>query len=251
MNIRIVPHRGDDSRYDSSPPRAWQTGDRRSPPSEASESRRRTRPRHSSFRGTASNTATAGSSRHSSSHAGSSSSMTSLQQNPARERVNPPTLSCTSPPHIHHSLTPLSSMQYPSQRPYYHPGHNLSRFSMPPMPSMPPYQSPESLGMNPPHPMPPHAAAFGSMGNLDGTSISHPYQPPILGGPSGASLSTGGDPLPGPAQLDAYSQQLPSSASLPPVVATEDAPFGATTNPGPNPGVMRFTRPDGMVYMMQ
>ena len=39
-----------EGRPEGSPPRAWQTGERRSPPSEASESRRRTRPRHGSLR---------------------------------------------------------------------------------------------------------------------------------------------------------------------------------------------------------
>ncbi|KAM7192246.1 hypothetical protein V8F20_008948 [Naviculisporaceae sp. PSN 640] len=227
LNMRITHRRVD---YESPPPlRAFQTGDRRSPPSEASESRRRTRARH--YHRTSSTAATAGSSRQNSSQSGSPSSTvpSQLQSSATRER-------------------------FTTQRPYYPNTNNLARFSMPPMQPVQ-YQTPESLGWTSSHPvppLPPHASAFGPMGNLDGTSsTSNSYQPPVLMGPSGTAVSAGGDPLPGPAQLDAYSQQLPSSASLPPVVASDGAPFGATTNPGPGSGAVRFSRPEGTNYMMQ
>jgi hypothetical protein len=69
---------------DRSPPRPWQTGDRRSPPSETFDSRRRTRARHSSFRGAPGST----SAYHArpASYAGNSAATS--QQSPGRERVS-------------------------------------------------------------------------------------------------------------------------------------------------------------------
>lgn len=100
--------------------------------------------------------------------------------------------------------------------------------------------------------MPSQVGGFGPMANADGTPpVSTPYQSQVVGGPSGTALSPGGDPLPGPAQLDAYSQQLPSNSSLPPVVAAEDLSFGSPANTGPGPAMLRFGRTDGVLYLMQ
>ncbi|KAK3330833.1 hypothetical protein B0H66DRAFT_528174 [Apodospora peruviana] len=244
--VRIMAQR--DERFDASPPRTWQTGERRSPPSEASESRRRTRARHSSFRASPS-TANANATRQGPSHSGVQAPTAPLHQSPARERVNPPNL----PPHWYpfsqdprRSLTPLFATQFApggQQRPYsYHPG------TMGRPPNMPAFQSAEPFALNPPPPMPMGSghpahfmAGFPSLMNSDAANQAYQGQP---NGPPG--MNPGGEPLPGPSQLDAYSQQLPSSASLPPVVGPPDesgSPYGDMPNIDQN---MRFLRADAM-----
>ncbi|KAM7196067.1 hypothetical protein V8F33_006359 [Rhypophila sp. PSN 637] len=248
-NSRVPGQRGDEPRPEINPPRAWQTGDRRSPPSEASGGRR-TRPRHSSFRGSPS---TAGSHRHGSSHAAGSSSAAPVQQGQARERVNLPSFAhwSSAAEYSRRSLTPYFATQFTNQRPYQHSGNNAARFSMPPMPTfqpvelgMPPMPAfPDPLGLNAQPPMPPQMVAYPNVPNPHGTSaVPNPYSASGLGGPGAAALSPGGEPLPGPSQLDAYSQQLPPSASLPPVVASDGISFGGAASNGPAPTVLRFTR---------
>lgn len=103
---------GTTGRVDMSPPRShgWQTGERRSPPSEGSEPRRRMRARHGSLRASPTGSAAANNSRPNS-YTGTTPSatqdqtqtQTQHQQSPGhgRERVNP-----------HWYMAPLPARQY-------------------------------------------------------------------------------------------------------------------------------------------
>ena len=122
MYARFLSHREEilaDS--SSSSQRTWQTGDRRSPPTEASEGRRRTRPRHGSIRAPPSASNSNGGSRPSS-FTNAASSTSQQQSTTARERVNPPPfpIRWLPFPHAPPSLTPLFARQY-SPLSYYRP----------------------------------------------------------------------------------------------------------------------------------
>ncbi|KAL1870252.1 hypothetical protein VTK73DRAFT_2801 [Phialemonium thermophilum] len=109
--------RGHAPRHDGSPPRSWQAREHRAPTTDNPEPRRRTRPRHGSFRSATSGT---GSQNHQttrpSSFAGPTTSA-SMQQSPARERGTQPYLAPSYRPpsyDAHRSLTPLTTESYPS-----------------------------------------------------------------------------------------------------------------------------------------
>lgn len=144
-----MPHIGDDTRVDNGPPRGSQTGERRSPPAEASESRRRTRPRHSSFRASPS-AAGSNANRQSLSDIVSSVSTAPAQQGPLfRDRVNDPTREPVrfTIPKRRRSLTPTRELQFSRQRPYSH-NHPSRRPS-----NMPLYRSAEPHGQQGPRPL--------------------------------------------------------------------------------------------------
>lgn len=155
--VRFMSQQRDDNRYDGSPPR--HTGDRRSPPSDGPELRRRTRARYASVRAMPSSSpASAGPSGSSgsgrpNSFAGPSASSASLQQHsPSRDRVNPPNLSPRWYPFPHdprRSLTPIFARQFfpqgSSHRPYHafagRPHHAAPMAGVEPM-GLPPMSTP-------------------------------------------------------------------------------------------------------------
>ncbi|KAK3939124.1 hypothetical protein QBC46DRAFT_409504 [Diplogelasinospora grovesii] len=156
--VRILAQR-DENRSDANPLRGWQTGERRSPPSEASETRRRTRARHGSFRASPS-TSTSNATRPTAYAAMNAQLNPQPQQQSAgaaRERVIPPYVlqpwfSLTHGPH--QSLTPsLATQPLPgSHRPYY--PTNIGRYPMSPF--TPAYMEPmgmTSMSSNPDAPL--------------------------------------------------------------------------------------------------
>ncbi|KAK3695316.1 hypothetical protein B0T22DRAFT_508515 [Podospora appendiculata] len=200
--VRIMSQR-EERAYDN-PSRGWATGERRSPPSEASDSRRRTRPRHSTFR---SSSSTSTNSPRQTAHPGSAPAAP-LQPSSARERVNPPNL----PPHWYpfpydqrQALTPLFPRQFPpgsSHRPYNYSGA-IARPS-----NMPPFQSMEPLGLNPPSLSAGRLMIGFAPAPLMNSSVDGQQYPNSLDAQAGEGH------LPGPAQLAAYSQQLPPVVAL-------------------------------------
>jgi len=188
-------------RLDSSPPRVFQTGERRSPPSEAADSRRRTRPRHGSFR--ASQAATSNNTRPSA-HAGTAQA-TSSQHSPPRERVMPPNL-----PHWYpHAQDPRRSLTTATQSASgAHQPHNYTTIH----PAMP---FAEHNNLSPPA-MTTTQLTTGNFGPLMNPPESHTY-PGAANASSGASTAETGQ-LPGPNQMSTYSQALPmQSLALPPL----------------------------------
>lgn len=225
MNIRIVPHIGGDARPpESMPPRGSQTGERRSPPSEASESRRRTRPRYSGFRASPSAAVPSGN-RQSSSHAGGSTSIAPPQPSPARDRVNdptrlPPWRLDRLPPWRRdrlariqsRSLTPPSGFeQYSRQRPYsYHHTPRRSLNMGPLQPAEPP------RGPRPPAPRQPVGSYMGDDGAAESYlnhqnyhNNQHQNRPTLFGAARGLSyLNPAG--LQGPPPGSSTSDQPPN-----------------------------------------
>ncbi|KAK3337089.1 hypothetical protein B0T19DRAFT_437768 [Cercophora scortea] len=173
--VRIMSQR-EDRMYDNQP-RGWATGERRSPPSEASDSRRRTRPRHSSFR--SSSSASANGPRPTG-HTGSTPAAP-LQPSSARERF---------PPGSGH-------------RPYNYSGA-IARPN-----NMPPFQSMEPLGLNPPSLSAGRLMIGFAPAPLMNSADNQAY--PI---PNPLDGQAGEGHLPGPSQLAAYSQQLPPVVAL-------------------------------------
>lgn len=183
-----------ESQYDGSPPQAWHTGERRSPPSEGLEPRRRTRPRHANSRALSSNNAP--SNGRPSSFAGTAPSA-SLQQSPGRERVNPPNLAPYWYPFPHdprRSLTPFFARQFPSgnHRPYNYNGGGAARHLPPMMPldmeplafGLPPMSNPGPAGFMPPPLANPGSHEQAYPGHLNGgPGMPHPQ---TAGGPMGA-----------------------------------------------------------------
>ncbi len=205
------------TRFGSSPPRAWQTGERRSPPLEALEPRRRTRPRHSSLRGSGSPSSSAASNRPS---LNAGTSPAASQQGPTdRERVTPPYFPAwayfSNDPR--RSLTTHAVRQYmpmPNHIPYgYHP-------SMGRGPGMPPLQPMEPSGLAPPS-IPSTHPVFPP---FTGPTDSQPYHIPTSGSAGTGGPSTDSGQLPGPAQMAAYG--LP----LPPVGVLEAPGFPGASN---------------------
>lgn len=190
--VRYMSQR-DENRYDGSPPRAWHTGDRRSPPSEAPEMRRRTRPRHGSVRTLPSNNGPSNSRPNS---FGGVVPSAPPQPSPARERVNPPNLPSNWYPFSHdprRSLTPHFARQLSaaSHGPFnYNGGGPGGGRQMPPV--MPLHLDPLGLGpvhmSNTPHPgfTPPllvnpglHEQAYPHTHD-GGAGMSH-MEPPAMG----------------------------------------------------------------------
>ena len=204
------------------------TTGRRSPPEDSSESRRRTRARHSSLRGSPSTGTTGvggntsggiGSNSNTGSSAGSrpnsfaGSSTASHQQSPVRERFMPPHLQNLwqqSPPHqngpVRRSLTPHIPRQFTGaygqhQRPHH--GQHTPGSSHPRHPST----SSPSMASFPPMP-------------FDAPPINSPYVPSapaaaVENQPFSNSLNNGNaqlsqrEPEPFSSTLPAFSQQLP------------------------------------------
>jgi hypothetical protein len=192
----------EESQFDSSPPRAWQTGERRSPPSEASESRRRTRARHGSFRGSP---ATNMGSNRPNSHAGMNSTAP-LQQSPARERVNAPYQPHWGYPGARLPLTtPLTGRQF------MHMPNNQRLYGYP-AGGRPPNIPVEPLGLAPPS-MPQTQMGPGYGPPILSAVEDQRFQNPLNGG-SGAPTPTESGQLPGPAHMATFSQQLPPVGAL-------------------------------------
>lgn len=227
MLARYVRPDGSGVQLDVSPSRTWQTGERRSPPSEASENRRRMRPRHGSFRGSQSSNGVTSNNNRPSSYAGVTPSATPHQQSPGRERVNPPNL----PPHwfpLSHDprrpLTQFTPRQYPSSshRPHAYStsnntnnaNNNIGTYQRPI--TMPMF--PEPLGLNPPsmpalqhyqNYMPPPIFASSSLSNPNLQEQQANPNPP-----SGASGQPPAEPLrqpfSGPVAMPNYPQPVPA-----------------------------------------
>lgn len=218
VNIRIVPHLGDDARVDSSPPRGSQTGERRSPPSEASEPRRRTRPRYSGFH--RASPSGPGSNGNRQSAGGSQIAPPHPQQSPARDRVNDPSRSpvrFTIPQTSRRLLIPTSVLQTARQRPYSY--HHTGRRPF----NMPSYPPAEPLGPRPPttqqQPIRGYMGDDGAMESYQPNQLTHQSQPnqpnhqnhqnrPIFFGTARGPYSNhagppapGSGPGPGPDQL--------------------------------------------------
>jgi hypothetical protein len=190
--VRIIT--GSIDRFDNNPTRAWPTGGRRSPPSDSGESRRRTRPRHGSFRG--SPTATTGSGRPT--HHGPGTSAAPPQMSPSRERVSD--AAGIRDGHLANRIPQFMGM--PS---------TPRSFNTSVRPPMPPTSHSEQNGLNAP-PMHPQAPiVFGTMTSyMDAESR---YRESLHG--RSDSSATEASHLPGPAQLAAYSQQLPAHMNAP------------------------------------
>lgn len=201
----MLAQREEAARFEGSPPRAWQTGERRSPPSEASESRRRTRARHGSFRGSP---ATNMASNRPNSHAGMSSTAL-LQQSPARggDRVN------TIPYHLPHwaSVGPRLLTAPLTGRQFIHMSNHPPRpYGYPPSGGPAgvgrvPTNIPGEFGLAPPTMPPPHMPGYGP---LLSPVEDQRFQNPLNGG-SGPPVPTEPAQLPGPAHMTTFSQQLP------------------------------------------
>jgi hypothetical protein len=198
---RLMAHQ--DRGPDGAAQRSSHTGERRSPPSEASENRRRTRARHGSFRASSSAGPLAG--RPPTSHTAGGPSPP--QQSPPRERVMPPGLSHWAhqfPLDPNGPLTmPMARQSVPSSQRAYFSHMNLGR----PPSFFPPM---ESQGMTSNH------MVLGSS-SLNHPFNSSPYPGPSNGGPAGTASTPPSAYPGGPPQAATFSQQLP------PVVALESS----------------------------
>ncbi|KAK3394028.1 hypothetical protein B0H63DRAFT_517191 [Podospora didyma] len=207
--VRIMAAQRDEG-VDSSPPRNFQTGERRSPPSEAADSRRRTRPRHGSFlRGSpsSSGSATTGAPSRPNSHAGTVPAPPS-QQSPPRERVNAP----NPPPHWssfsynpHRSLTQLSARQFTQSTNRPGPSYRVSAGG-------PPFLPFEGMGMGPPSMSGQLMLGFAPL--MNPAEGQQPFPSPLNGGVGGSSGDHGQLP-----HMPPFPQQLP------PVLAMDGFPL--------------------------
>lgn len=180
---------------------ALQPVERRSPPDDSNDSRRRTRPRHGSLRGSPSSAAAGSGNANSgtglnsngganngsrpNSFAGSSS--TSHQQSPARERFIPPHAqnlwnhSSHQNGPVRRSVTPHIPRQYTPGWTQNHRSHHAQHSSAAPQ-SRPPAGPPSMAPFSPlpfevsPHAQPflPGAPSFGSMGQSENSPSSAP-----------------------------------------------------------------------------
>ncbi|KAK0656814.1 hypothetical protein B0T16DRAFT_385454 [Cercophora newfieldiana] len=170
----------EEARFEGSPPRTWQTGERRSPPSEASETRRRTRARHGSFRG------------------------------------SPATNTANSRPNLHGGMNPTAPLQQspappPTGRQFMHmpSNHRLYGYSgVVRAPGMPPV---EPFGLAPPS-MPPSQMPYNP---LLSPVEDQRFQNSLNGG-SGPPVPAEPAQLPGPSHMTTFSQQLPPVGTLEP-----------------------------------
>lgn len=204
---RLMAHQ--DRGPDGPPPRTFQTGERRSPPSEASENRRRTRARRGSFRASLPAGPLGG--RTLASH--TAGGPAPPQHSPPRERVIPPGLSRW--PH-QFSLDPNGPLTQPlasqstsgSQRPFFSP------MSMGPRPSFFQPMEPQGTG--------PNSMPLG-VGTLNHNFNNPPYSVPGNGGQAGVASTQPPAYSGGPQQATTFSQQLP------PVMAPHQ-PFAVASN---------------------
>ncbi|KAK5655439.1 hypothetical protein OQA88_5710 [Cercophora sp. LCS_1] len=199
-------HRPDDSRFENSPPRIWQTGERRSPPSEGMESRRRTRARHGSFRGSQSTNSAAN--RQNAQAGANPANPPSLQQSPARDRA-----SASGDFHWQRFLDVRQPLTHNSGRPFmpslaphrqYSYGAGIGRHH-----GIPSLQPVEPMGLNPP--MPPTQMGMG-FGALMGSDDDQRHSMLSAGIP--AALPSDIGQLPGPSQIVPFAQQLPPVGAL-------------------------------------
>ncbi|KAK0717015.1 hypothetical protein B0T26DRAFT_274404 [Lasiosphaeria miniovina] len=197
--IRLAAQR-DDSRPDNSPPRTWQTGERRSPPSEPSS--RRTRARHGSFRGSPSTSTTATASANASSN------------NNGSTRQNPP--AGTNPAGPQQQSPARERFASGGHRPYQYPG-NMSR-----PPNMP-LLTPVDLSQQN---LPPQLIADFTPIMRPRDFLSYPLSP-MNGGPGHLAGET--EQLPGPTHMATFPQQLP------PVRFVDGSRFSGASNAANGP----------------
>ncbi|KAK1833806.1 hypothetical protein QBC39DRAFT_40632 [Podospora conica] len=200
-----LPQSSHNSGGGDSPPRTWQTGDRRSPPSDPPEARRRTRSRLNSARLSASSMPLS-----------QSTTQSSQTQLTAHDRVNAPhtmpSWAAYVGPQTHHVRQAMQRMPYSFSQAYT-AGYTAGTSFMPPMhmqPSgMPPGQGHQSLG-------------FGFHHGQLNHGEDMRYQAPPTGG---------GAPPTSEAMHMAYSHTLPpvgalDGGSLPPAIPAALAGHG-------------------------
>jgi hypothetical protein len=225
-------------RFDSSPPRQWQTGDRRSPPSsETAESRRRTRARFNYARASPPSAPNNGGSSASPTHPrpNSFAGVSSSQQNPLRERnAQPPFMQIAwhgPQANSRRSVTPLTSRQ------------NVAGHGRPGGPMMRPHHT-----LMPSYP----SVAGGSNGQHDVLASGSSTTVSGLPLPSGPSHGDSHDPftqppltlmvappmhhtaiLPGPASMASFNPNAGSAPSRGPQAASSFPHLSSQANSQP------------------